>query len=139
MKRESICFVSPKKGNGKLIGYTYLLLGYACMPFVLLFFSLIQEVVNDFCNPFLPFVSKCWKGEDSSLCCINYLNDERNEVIIVVVYPFYFISSYFCIFATQTIVEANMVTFDGQIVFFPQFLAGNKKFEKAKQNNMKYD
>ena len=41
MKHESICFVSPKRGDGKLIGCTYLLLGYACMPFVLLFFSLI--------------------------------------------------------------------------------------------------
>ena len=41
MKHESICFVSPKKGDGKLIGYTYLLLGYGCMLFVLLFFSLI--------------------------------------------------------------------------------------------------
>lgn len=84
-----------------------------------LFLSLIHKVINYFRHSFLAFMCKIRKSEEPSFRCINYLNDERNEVVIIIVDAFYLISCYFDVLTTEAIIKADVVSFDGKIVFLP--------------------
>lgn len=84
-----------------------------------LFLCLIHKVINYFSHSFLAFMCKIRKSEEPSFRCINYLNDERNEVVIIIVDAFYLISCYFDVLTTEAIIKADVVSFDGKIVFLP--------------------